>query len=308
MDGRRRLVPTVKKKPARKPAKKPAPRRRVTRRQVGALEGLGAKLDSSGALIAAGAAQFAFLTLIALALIAFLFTVFSGQMSNIPSRLAALPEDAARGMGINVMRVTIKGNKSLSTREIMSALSDADAGSVIGRPILTLDPDKLRQSLETLGPVKHASVTKLLPNTVHISVIERTPRALYQDTNGVYFVVDASGVVIRSTEPTRYTDLPVISGTANPADAMAFFELLRGYPVLFARTAGIEVVADRRVDLRFRNGFLAKMPETEIKTALDRLASLDAGTGSLAEKLDYIDLRDPDYAYYKPRKATQGTE
>lgn len=308
MDGRRRLVPTVKKKPARKAAKKTAPKRRVTRRQVGAMEQLGAKLDHSGALIAAGAFQFAFLSLIASALIAFLFTVFSGQMSTLPGRLAAMPDQAARSLGANVMRVTIKGNQSLSTREIMGALRDPDAGSVIGRSLITLDPEKLRLAIEELGPVQHASVTKLLPDTVHISVIERTPRALYQDSEGQFFVVDVEGVIIRQTEATRFTDLPVISGTADPAGAMAFFEMLRNYPVLFARTASIEVVADRRVDLRFRNGFLAKMPETEIPTALDRLSSLDAGTGSLAQNLDYIDLRDPDYAYYKPRQANQGRE
>nr|WP_269815593.1 cell division protein FtsQ/DivIB [Parvularcula mediterranea] len=197
------------------------------------------------------------------------------------------------------MRVTIKGGDSLSTREVMAALRDDELGSIIGRSLVTLDPHELREAVEALGPVKHASVTKLLPDTIHISVIERTPRALYENGAGEFFVVDADGVLIRAAEPVQYTELLTISGTEDPSEAMGFLAELRKHPVLYARTAGIEVVGGRRFDIRFRNGFLAKLPEKDVDQALRRLHSLEAGTGTLAETLDYFDLRNPDYAYYK---------
>ena len=40
----------------------------------------------------------------------------------------------------------------------------------------------------------------------------------------------------------------------------------------------------------------------DVGAALDRLQGLGAGTGDLAESLDYIDLRDPKWAYYKPKQ------
>ncbi|GGY41583.1 hypothetical protein GCM10007148_07730 [Parvularcula lutaonensis] len=269
---------------------------------MGTMEQIGARLDQGGAVMATAALQGAFLALIAAALLAFLYTVFSGQMRTIPAKIAAMPEQAARGLGLNVMQVTIKGGESLTTREVMTALRDDKAGSIIGRPLPLLSASELRDAIEALGPVKHAAVTKLLPNTIHISVIERSPKALYQNADGEFFVIDESGAIIRPADVTQHTELLTISGTDNPGEATAFMAMLRRHPVLFARTAGIQVVGGRRFDIRFRNGFVAKLPEDNVAAALARLDSLEAGTGSLAATLDYIDLRDPEWAYYKPKE------
>lgn len=269
---------------------------------MGTMEQIGAKIDQSGAVMATAALQGAFLALIAAALLAFLYTVFSGQLQAMPGKIAALPEQTARGLGLNVMRVTVKGGDSLTTREVMMALRDEKAGSIIGRPLPMLNASELRDAIEALGPVKHAAVTKLLPDTIHISVIERQPKALYQNADGEFFVIDESGAIIRPANVTQHTELLTISGTENPGEATDFMGMLRKHPVLYARTAGIQVVGDRRFDLRFRNGFVAKLPETNVAAALSRLDSLEAGTGSLASTLDYIDLRDPEWAYYKPKE------
>lgn len=269
------------------------------------MEALGAKLDESGVVLATGAIQLGFLSLIGSALIAFLYTVFSGQLTTMPGRLAAMPEQAAQSLGLNVTRVTLKGGKTLTTREIMGALYDDSRGSVIGRPLLTLDPQDLREAIEALGPVEVAAVQKLLPNTIHISVVERQPVALYEDGEGQFFAIDRDGVVVRPTEVTGYTDLLTVSGTKEPAIAMPFYAELSKRPVLFARASAIEVVGDRRVNLRFRNGFYAKMPETDVAEALDRLDALNAGKGTLSAKFDYLDLRGPEFAYVGQRESAR---
>jgi cell division protein FtsQ len=300
-------VPKVAKKtPAKKaPARKRATR--VQRRKMGFMEGLGAKLDQQAPLAAARAIDLGYLLLVALAAGAILLAVFGGRLSALPERLAALPENAARELGLNVMRVSVKGGETLTTRDIMLALRDSQKGSIIGRPLPLLDAQKLRAQIEAVGAVQHASVTKLLPDTLHISIIERPVKALYQNEAGAFFVIDSQGVIIRQVDATDHTDLPVVSGTTKPELAMSFLEALRAFPVLYERTAGVVVVGERRMDLRFKNGFLAKLPELEVAAALTRLDSLDAGTGSLAESLDYIDLRDPDFAYYKPKADAKTT-
>ncbi len=302
MDGRRRVVPKVAQKKGRKPAAKR--KSRVARRQnVGALQSLGARLDSSAGVLAAGAANLLFLAILVGGLAALALSAFSGSLRNLPERIAMLPEDVSRGLGFNVMRVTVKGGDELSTRDIMNALRDPTHGSVIGRSLLAVDAEDLRARIEALGPVHAAAVQKLFPDTIHVSIIERQPRALYQNPDGTFSVVDAAGEVISKADATEHTNLPVISGTLDPSEAMPFLHELRRRPVLFARTAGIEVIGGRRVDIRFRNGFLAKLPETDVALALRRLEQLEAGTGSLAATLDYIDLRDPKWAYYKPKES-----
>jgi cell division protein FtsQ len=268
---------------------------------MGFMEGIGHRLDQQAPLAAARAIDLGYLALVAVAAGSILFAVFGGKVSSLPERLGALPENAVRGLGLNVMRVTVKGGETLTTRDIMAALRDDRQGSVIGRPLPLLSAPELRQRIEAIGAVERASVTKLLPNTLHISIIERPVKALYQDENGAFYVIDAEGVVIRRVDATDHTDLPVISGTKEPKLAMDFLAELRGFPVLYERAAGVTVIGGRRMDLRFKNGFLAKLPEEGVDAALTRLDSLDAGTGSLASNLDYIDLRDPDFAYYKPK-------
>ncbi|MEM1379343.1 MAG: cell division protein FtsQ/DivIB [Pseudomonadota bacterium] len=266
------------------------------------MEKLGQRLDETGSLLATGAFQLTVLGLISGGLVLFMMSVFSGAIATFPERLAALPETAARSVGLNVMTVTVKGGDALTDRQIMNALRDERRGSIIGRPILLTDAEALRERIMALGPVRDASVQKLLPDTIHISVTTRAGKALYQNAEGAFFVIDASGVIISEVSATEYTELPVVSGTSDPVKVIPFLEDLRSFPVLYARTAGIEMISDRRVDLRFRNGFLVMLPETEVDRALQRLQSLDAGTGSLSSNLNYLDLRNPDWAYFQPKE------
>jgi len=310
VDGRRRVVPKVAKKPARKPAAKrttarrPAKKttRRIARRPAGKMEKLGQQLDQSAGLLAAGAFQLAMMVVVAGGLFLFLMSLFSGTLGTVPQRIAAAPEHMARGLGMNVMRVTVAGDDDLSTRSVMNALYDEQRGSIVGRPLMMINPHKVREQLAEIGTVRDVAVQKLYPDTLHISVSRRKALALYQNADGAYFVIDADGRRLQSTEPTAYPEFPVVLGTEDPSSAGVFLEMLRSYPVLFARTAVVEVVGDRRFDLRFRNGFEVKLPEKGIEVALGRLQSLDAGTGSAADNLTYLDLRDPDWAYFQPRE------
>ncbi|MEO1040797.1 MAG: cell division protein FtsQ/DivIB [Pseudomonadota bacterium] len=283
-----------------KKKKRPA-KRVVTRRNAGRLETIGAQLDSTVTTFGKGVLQLAFMTVITLGLLALVVSAASGRLSQLPDRLAWLSESAARSFGLNVYHVTIKGGESLTEREVMQALRDERFGSVVGRPLLSLDGDAMRNALESLDPVKAAVVQKLLPDTLHVSILERDERALYLNGDGTYFVVDSQGVIVRPSSPTEYTDLPVISGTDDPSRAAPFLRLLRDHPAILTRVKGIEVVSDRRFDLHFGNGFVAKLPEEDIGDALTRLEALEAGAGRLSATLDYIDLRDPKWAYYKPK-------
>ncbi len=253
----------TRKAPAKKGAKGRAVsgRVKVTRTQGRALARTGARADELFARAWAGFLSYAAVGVTALGLVA-LFALFAGgYFHDIGARIGGLTEAAARGVGFTVSRVTVKGAAELTEREVMQALWSDRQGSVLGRSLLHVDAQEARQRIEAVGAVRYAAVTKLWPNTLHVSVRERTPEALWQDGAGVLHLIDADGVSLRPVGPTDRTDLPVITGTSNPAGALDIMEALRARPALLASVAAIVSVRDRRYDIRFRNDFTAKLPE-----------------------------------------------
>ncbi|WOI52119.1 cell division protein FtsQ/DivIB [Parvularcula sp. LCG005] len=296
-------MPPVKGKTrAKKPAakKKSSARSKTTRtRSKTATTGFGGRLQA----LWSGVVTYSVVGITALALVVLFMLFAGGYFWNIGDRIDTLTGRATKAMGFSVSRVTLKGADEISDREIMDALGTVEKGSVLGQPLLTVDANAARQRIEELGWVKAAAVQKLWPNTIHVSVIERAPQALWQDRNDRFHLIDRDGHPLRQVALTDYTTLPVLSGTENPANAKDLLLALERRPELYARVATIISVSDRRYDLRFRNNFTAKLPDEDVDAALDRLIGLGAGTGKLASSLDYIDLRDPKWAYFRPKSS-----
>ena len=305
-------MPQVRKPAAKagpkRGAKRPAPTRgRVARKPAGgALQRAGAQADDLltglwDRLLTGLAVGTTALGILAL------FALFAGgYFTDMGARLGALSASAAKTAGFGVARVTVKGADGLTEREVMRALWSDERGSVLGRSIFHVDGAAARARVESLGAVRAAAVVKLWPDTIHVSVSTRRPHALWQDETGGLHVIDEDGVILRPAAPTEHMNLPIVMQADDPAAARDMLAALRRHPGLADEVAAVENVAGRRWNLRFRNEFTAKLPEPvpgadDLDTALARLESLGAGTGTLAASLDYIDLRDPQWAYYKPK-------
>ena len=287
--------------PVAKPkTKKPAPRRKKAAPQ-GPLARVGARTDDVMGVLWEKLLTGTAVGVTGLGVLAVFALFAGGYFVNIGERMGGVTAAGARFGGFAVTRVTMKGGEGLSEREVMRALWTDERGSVLGRSLFHVDGQRARARLEALGSVRHAAVTKLWPGTIHVSVSLRSPEALWQDGAGVLHLVDAEGVSLRPVGPTDYTRLPVIVGTNAPSDATPILAALEAHPDLLEEVAAIISVSGRRYDLRFRNDFTAKLPEDGVAEALVRLDGLGAGTGKLAGSLDYIDLRDPSWAYYKPK-------
>lgn len=259
------------------------------------------KLRSGMAQLGAGLLSFMAVGLAALAMIVVLMLMAGGYFSNFGDRVDDMTSKIVRAAGFSVKRVTVRGGESLGNHEIMSALNTERHGSVLGRSLWHVDMDDARKQIEALGWTRSAAVQRLWPDTIHISLVERRPAALWLDASGEYHLIDAGGYVISTVEPVAHTDMPVLAGTTNTSIASPLLNALETKPELKSRIAVIRSVGERRFDLRFRNDFTARLPEGPPEKALERLEGLGAGTGKLAETLDYIDLRDPQWAYLKPK-------
>ena len=155
-------------------------------------------------------------TVVGLTVAAFLVVMMlfaGGYFWNIGERIDSLTSRAAKVMGFSVSRVTLRGGEHLTDREVLDALWDNEAGSILGQSLLHVDASETRADIEAIGWVHVAAVQKLWPNTLQITVAERRPHALWLDDRGQYFLIDSEGVVLAQVAPTDYTDLPVVTGT-----------------------------------------------------------------------------------------------
>jgi cell division protein FtsQ len=216
-----------------------------------------------------------------------------GYVGLMGERIGAQVDRATVAAGFEVRRITAKGFENANEAEILSAL-----GPVIGSSLLQFDPYAARARVEELGWVRTAAVSRLWPDTVHVSVREREAAAVWQ-LAGAMHLIDEDGAVIREVDAYEYSNLPLIVGAGAPASAAGMLRALRGEAVLWGRAAALIRVGDRRWNVRLKSGADVKFPEAGYEAAVRDLAVLQNAYGLLDLPLDYIDLRDPDRLVYR---------
>ncbi len=210
-------------------------------------------------------------------------------VTDVPARvLATFDKSVNQGMrrlGLTVDDVVVVGRTETSRQDIAKAL-----GVRRGDPILRADLQAARSRLEKLGWVQSATVTRRLPGDLHVRLTERQPFALWQK-KGHLVLIDREGETITAKRLGRFSTLPVVVGRHAPQYVSALFDVLAQQPNLFARVVAAVRVADRRWDIRFDNGIVARLPEQKIAEGWRRLAALNIKHDLLARDLSAIDLR-----------------
>jgi len=92
----------------------------------------------------------------------------------------------------------------------------------------------------------------------------------------------------------RYAGLPVVVGGGAERQAKDFLAIVDRYPDIRAVLRASILVAERRWNLRLRNGIDVRLPETHVEQALDRLVALDRDKKLLSRDILTVDLRLPD--------------
>jgi cell division septal protein FtsQ len=106
----------------------------------------------------------------------------------------------------------VRGNARVSIEEIDSRLE-----GMRGQNILHVDLEQFRVKLLESPWVQSAELWRVLPSTVHVRIVERTPLAVAR-LRGQLYLVDAEGVIIDSYGPRyRDFDLPVVDGLMTDA-------------------------------------------------------------------------------------------
>jgi cell division protein FtsQ len=118
--------------------------------------------------------------------------------------------------------IQIEGNSHLTRAQLLSVF-----GEDVDRNIFKVGLAQRRAELERLPWVEHATVMRLLPNRLRISIVERTPVAFVRqgskiglvDRKGVLLDMDDDAETAGKAAPTHYS-FPVVTGISedDPAD------------------------------------------------------------------------------------------
>ena len=186
--------------------------------------------------------------------------------------------------GLKVGKITVSGRNDIPREELLAAVSVKQ-----GDPILEIDTAAVRDRLQQLGRVRTASVTRLLPDTIHIELVERRPLAIWQN-NGRHQLVDQEGKVIAG-QVGNATGLPLVVGQGAPAHAAEILSVIAREPKLAALVVAAVRVSDRRWDVRLGNGITVRLPEVDYAGAWHRLAALERSHGLTGRAIDAVDMR-----------------
>ena len=211
-----------------------------------------------------------------------------GHVPVIVEQLKDTRDQIANAFGFRITSIALAGHRQVTREEILTG------AGVTGRTsLLFLDASVARAQLKSNPWIAEATVLKLYPSQLHITVTERQPFALWQ-RDGKVTVIANDGTVLEPYVAKRFTGLPLVVGAGAEAKAKDFLALLDRYPLVRDQLRASVLVADRRWNLRLKNGADVRLPAVGVEQALDRLVELDRGKKLLSRDIVSVDLRLPD--------------
>ncbi len=115
---------------------------------------------------------------------------------------------------LDVDRIVVVGAEHVDIDLVVEA-----SGVTRSTPLVTVDREATARHVEELAWVREATVTRTWPGTLTIAVVERTPVARVEGTEGQRFLVDRRGRVLGPEGPLVASSLPTLSGVGTPAEA-----------------------------------------------------------------------------------------
>lgn len=240
-------------------------------------------------------ARYAFLALLALMSLVALIAL------DIPGKILRATGAATGQAGFAVGNYRIVGIRNMDRSLVDAVVTDElrraaeEAPLADDRPAQALvDLDRIRDALLQYGWVRDARVSRRLPDTLVVDIIERTPAAVWQH-RGRLSLVDGEGVVLDAVPVDRMPDLPLLIGPDANRQAVPLKAMIDKVPTLKPQLASATWIGGRRWDLSFATGEVVSLPEgnAAAEAALLRFARMDRSVGLLGREMIRFDLRVP---------------
>ena len=218
---------------------------------------------------------------------------------DIPARAERAAGSAMGKAGFTISGYQIVGINHMNRALVDGVVTDelrraADQSGSAKAPQALVSVSDIRNRLLRYGWVRDARVSRRLPDTLVIDIVERTPAALWQ-SEGQLALIDHDGVVLDRVPVDKMPDLPLLIGPGANGQEEQLVRLMASVPTLKPQLASATWVGGRRWDLSFQSGETVALPEGEeaAKAALMKFARLDKQSGLLGRGILRFDLRVP---------------
>lgn len=232
-----------------------------------------------------------FAVIVALISVGVGYFIWNGTASRVLAEAMDRGYQSLAVIGFSIDRMTLDGRSRTSVAEVKKAI-----GFDTGEPIFRVNLSELRERLETIPTVKHASVERALPDTLHIHLAEREPVAIWQN-KGVLALIDDTGAVMRDLSIEKFKHLPLVVGVGAPEHVAEMLELMTVREDLAPQIMSLVRVGNRRWDVHLKQGIKIKLPEHEFVDAWQELAQLQSEQQILLRDIQTIDMRDGERMY-----------
>lgn len=230
---------------------------------------------------------------------------FVANLAGVPAmaqqQVALLASDA----GFEVRKVRVTGVERMNELKVYErALAQRN------RPMPLVDLDALRAELLELSWVEDARVSRQLPDSLVIDIVERTPHAALRKP-GRLVLIDETGAELEPISQANAKGMLVIAGPGAKTQVEELSELLAAAPAIQPQVAEAEWIGNRRWNLTFDTGQVLALPQGADKSAgaLVSFARLDGVNRLLGGKVATFDMRAPDRIYMRiPGRAARALE
>jgi len=213
------------------------------------------------------------------------FDTQGDRLAPVLAGLQSARDQLTQVAGLGISSVVISGNQHVSREEVL-----AIAGITGTTSLLFLDAEQTRERLRRHPWIADATILKLYPRELQVGIRERAPFALWQKERHIAVIAD-DGTVLEPYVPPSLVQLPLVVGSNANKRAKELLAALDRYAPIRDLVWASVLVSERRWNLRLKNGIEVRLPESDIASALDRLAALAREKNLLTRDITVVDLR-----------------
>ncbi|QCI94722.1 cell division protein FtsQ/DivIB [Novosphingobium sp. EMRT-2] len=217
------------------------------------------------------------------------------SMAGVPMLAQEKLAQVASGAGFEVKRVEVRGVNRMNELKIYEkVLGQRD------QSMPRLDIDGLRGDLMQLSWVKDARVSRQLPDTLVVDIVERSPHAVLRK-GGKLVLIDDTGHELEPVSAARAKGMLVLEGEGAGEKVQDLGRLLDVAPALKPQVAEAEWIGNRRWNIMFKTGQVLALPEGDDQSASALLgfARMDGVNRLLGGKVASFDMRASDRMYLR---------
>lgn len=220
---------------------------------------------------------------------------FVASLAGVPAMAQQQVASVAANAGFKVRRVVVTGVDRMNEQSVYERVL-----SMRETPMPLVDLEAQRKDLLDLDWIKDARVSRQLPDTLLVNVVERVPHAVLRKPDRLV-LIDAEGAELEPISKANAKGMLVVSGQGARRQVAALTDLLDAAPALKSKVQEAEWIGNRRWDLTFGTEQTLALPQgdEESAAALVTFARMDGVNRLLGGKVATFDMRAPERIYMR---------